>query len=136
MTAVVTLIGALVAAASTIAAALITTRQRGPAGTVASTALLSNPPQPVYTPAQPPRTSRSVWCGLAGFILWILPIVAYFVVIPGLYVGIRDLRGPRTGCGTGIALCALSLLASVVNSAWGAYMGAHGQLWFQHGNPG
>jgi len=50
-----------------------------------------------------------------------------------LYIGIREMNGPRRRTGAGLAMCAVALVLLVINSAIGAYQGAHGQLWFQQG---
>lgn len=121
------LIAAVISAIATIAAAVITTRRTGPAGAVPVAATVEGAAVPVA--AAP--VSKAFWLGLAGLILWIIPIAAYLAVIPGLYVGIREHDGPRRRTTAGIVLCALSLGLAAINSAIGAYQGAHGQLWFQ-----
>lgn len=121
----ITLVAALITGIGAVAAALITTRQRGPAGTVPVTA--GGPPVPAAQSGQG-RTSKSLWCGIAGLFLWVLPVLGYLVILPGLYIGIRELRGPRRHTTTGLVLCIVGLGLALVNSAIGAYMGAHGQL--------
>jgi len=123
---VVALVAALIGCIGSIAAALITTRQRGPAGLPEV--------QPLTAPAMTTgRTSKAFGLGIASLVLWIIPILGICTVIPGLYIGIREMNGPRRRTGAGVAMCAVALVLLVINSAIGAYQGAHGQMWFQQG---
>lgn len=122
----IALIAAVITCAGTVIAALITTRQRGPAGTV-PVPVPNGPPIPVAQPGRG-RISKSLWCGIAGLVLWVLPVLAYVVVLPGLYIGLREMRGPRKHTAAGLVLCITGLGLALINSAIGAYMGAHGQL--------
>jgi len=125
----VSIIVALIGCASAIGAALITNHTRGPAAVrAADPGVLA---QPAAMGTTPGRVSRSLWLGLAGMLLWIIPVLGYLAVVPGLYIGIREHGGPRRGTAAGIALCSIGLAASLINSAVGAYQGAHGQAWFQ-----
>jgi|SRR5450755_477469 hypothetical protein len=141
------------------AAAIIIVALIGFAGTV-TTALITRPretpqpqsqPQPEWQPrptgqwpagnsgasyAMPTlRVSRSLWWGLAGIFLWLLPILGYIVTLPGLFSAIRDLRSPGTRryAMIGLALCLLAFVLTLINSAIGAYQGAHGTGWWQTG---
>jgi hypothetical protein len=118
---VLALIAAVITCAGTVAAALITTRKAGPAGTV---------PVPATGTATAP-VSKAFWLGLAGMAAWIIPVAAYVLVLPGLYIGIREQNGPRRLTAPGIGLCAVSLGLAVINSAVGAWQGAHGTAWWQ-----
>jgi hypothetical protein len=81
------------------------------------------------------KTSRSLWWGLAGLVLWLLPILGYIVTLPGLFTAIRDIRSPGTRryAMIGLVLCLLAFTLTIINSAIGAYEGAHGTGWWQHG---
>jgi len=81
------------------------------------------------------KTSRSLWWGLAGIFLWLLPILGYIVTLPGLFIAIRDVRSPGTRRHSlpGLVLCMLALVLTIINSAIGAYQGAHGAGWWQNG---
>ena len=85
--------------------------------------------------ATPPvvKISKSLWYGLAGIVLWVLPILGYLVTLPGLFAAIRDVRSPgtRRHARIGLALCVLALVLTIINSAIGAYQGAHGTGWWQ-----
>jgi len=73
-----------------------------------------------------------LWWGLAGIFLWLLPILGYIVTLPGLFIAIRDVRSPGTRRYSllGLVLCMLALVLTIINSAIGAYQGAHGVgLW-------
>ena len=130
MASVVALVAALIGCIGSIAAALITTRQRGPAGAAEPAALgLGTVP---WQPGQP-RTSKAFWFGIASLITWMIPIFGVCTIIPGLYIGIREMNGPRRRTGAGVAMCVIAHVLTVINSAIGAYQGAHGQMWFQQG---
>ena len=66
--------------------------------------------------------------------LWIIPIAGIFVIAPGLYIGIRDFAPVRlrSRAALGVTLCAIGLVLLIINSAIGAYQGAHGTGWWQH----
>ena len=134
----VTIVVGLVSSVATISAALIT---RSHAVTQPQLhAVWSLPPggqQPTASPGlryQTPsiKTSTSLWWGLAGIFLWLLPILGYIVTLPGLFIAIRDVRSPGTRRYSllGLVLCMLALVLTIINSAIGAYQGAHGVgLW-------
>ena len=137
----VTIVVGLIGSAATISAALIA---RAHAVTEPQLhTVWSLPPggqQPTVSPGlryQTPsiKTSRSLWWGLAGIFLWLLPILGYVVTLPGLFIAIRDVRSPGTRRYSllGLVLCTLALALTIINSAVGAYQGAHGAGWWQSG---
>lgn len=128
---IITILAALLGATATVGAALISNRQKGPAGEP-RISVPATPGLPQMPQAAPGRVSRAFWCGIAGLVLWIIPILAYVVVLPGIYAGVRDIRGPRRLTAPGLAMCSLSLLAALINTVAGAYAGAHGTGWWQH----
>ena len=91
---------------------------------------------PVGQPGRvsPVKISVSLWLGLAGLILWIIPILGAFDLLPGLFIAIRDLRSPGTRryAVAGLVLCLIAFTLTVINSAIGAYQGYHGTGWWQH----
>jgi hypothetical protein len=137
----VTIVVGLVSSVATISAALITRSHAVPQPqlhTVGSLPLGGQ--QPTVSPGlsyQTPsiKTSRSLWWGLAGIFLWLLPILGYIVTLPGLFIAIRDVRSPGTRRYSllGLVLCMLALVLTIINSAIGAYQGAHGVGWWQNG---
>ena len=75
------------------------------------------------------KAIASLCLGLLGLVAWLLPIIGLPVTITGLVLGIQSRSGPRKGMATaGIVLCIIGLVASSVNAAIGAYLGATGQL--------
>lgn len=80
--------------------------------------------------AQPTgKATTSLVLGLVGLLAWILPLVGFPVTIVGLVMGVKGLRSPAKGMATaGVILCIVGLVATVINSAIGAYLGATGQL--------
>jgi hypothetical protein len=152
----VTLAVALIGFAGTICAALIT-RPREPLKAQQLPqpwSLQSHPqsyPQRTWSPPaagntgySPPggwtsgmrraKISVSLWLGLTGLILWIIPILGAFDLLPGLFIAIRDLRSPgaRRYAVGGLALCLIAFTLTIINSAVGAYQGSHGTGWWQH----
>ena len=86
----------------------------------------------MYAPAAGQSSGKAVASlvlGIVGLIGWILPIVGLPVTITGLVLGVKGRRSPGRGMATaGIVMCILGLIASVINSAIGAYLGATGRL--------
>jgi hypothetical protein len=77
------------------------------------------------------KAIASLVLGIIGLFAWCLPIVGLPVTITGLVLGIKGLKSSAKGMATaGIALCILGLVASIINAAIGAYMGATGQMRF------
>ncbi len=83
---------------------------------------------------RPVKISVSLWLGVAGLILWIIPILGAIDLLPGLFIAIRDLRSPGTRryALAGLVLCLIAFTLTVINSAIGAYQGYHGTGWWQH----
>ena len=84
---------------------------------------------------QPPVTEKkgqsiaSLVLGIVGLIAWCLPLAGFPVSIVGLVLGILGMKKGGKGMAiAGIVLCIISLVATIVNSAIGAYMGTTGQL--------
>jgi hypothetical protein len=83
---------------------------------------------------RPVKISVSLWLGVAGLILWLIPILGAIDLLPGLFIAIRDLRSPGTRryAVAGLVLCLIAFTLTVINSAIGAYQGYHGTGWWQH----
>ncbi len=66
----------------------------------------------------------SLGLGVLNLCAWFLPIVGCPLSLVGIVLGIIGIKSPqRTLAIIGIALCSLGLLASLVNGAWGAWIG-------------
>lgn len=133
---VVVLVAALIGAVATIAGAVITTRRNGPAGvtTVSDAHLFQGRGWAgEQVVAAVSKRTKAFGLGIAGLICWVLPIAGFCVTIPGLWIAIRDLNGPKRSTTAGLVMCGIGFALTLVNSAIGAYQGAHGQMWFQHG---
>jgi len=74
--------------------------------------------------------------GLAGCGAWIIPLCGCPVAVAGLVCGgialkklpNNDQRGlVKILAIIGLVLCGISMLATIINAAWGAYLGATGQ---------
>ena len=71
----------------------------------------------------------SLVLGILGFCGWIVPLCGLPISIVGLILGILSTRSSRRGMAiAGIVLAALTLVAEVVNAAFGAYLGLSGEL--------
>ena len=98
---------------------------------------MSEQPPPHYVPAYssnlPPAPGggmaiASLVLGIVGLMAWFCPIIGLAVNITGLVLGCKSLRSPNRGMAiAGVVMCTLGLIASVVNGAVGAYLGATGQ---------
>jgi hypothetical protein len=136
----VTLLAAFIGLVGTICAAFITKprepqRSQWPSQPWPSQSY----PQPTWAPSpanggRPPKISVSLWLGLAGLLLWIIPILGYVDLLPGLFIAIRDLRSPGTRryASGALILCIIAFAFTLINSAVGAYQGYHGAGWWQH----
>ncbi len=70
----------------------------------------------------------SLVLGLVGLLAWVFPLAGAPVTIIGLVLGIKSLRSSGRGMAiAGIVLCIMGLVATLINAAIGAYMGATGQ---------
>jgi hypothetical protein len=74
----------------------------------------------------------SLALGILGLLAWIIPLFGYPITITGLVLGVKgkkieEGRGMATA---GFALSVIGLVLTVINSAWGAYLGATGRLSF------
>ena len=116
---------AIIGGASTVTAALITRPKAAPP----TTNMLGEPIDP-HT-GKPQRSSKALPFGIAGLVLWVIPLLGIFVILPGLWIGIHDRPLGRKNATNGLVLSSVGLGLLVINSAWGAYLGAHGQLWYQ-----
>ena len=77
------------------------------------------------------KAIASLVLGIVGMLFWLLPILGLPMTITGLILGIVDRQGPKRGLAiAGIVLNSIGLLLSVLNAAYGAYLGATGQLNF------
>lgn len=90
------------------------------------------PPAAPLTPGQPQDRKGNALAGMIlgiiGLLAWIIPLFGYPVTIVGLVLSIRGLKSSKRGMAiAGIILNGIGLVATVVNSAIGAYLGATGQ---------
>jgi hypothetical protein len=88
-------------------------------------------PGPTDSVSQPGggKAIASLSLGCLGLIAWFLPIVGFPVTITGLVLGIQSRKGPRKGMASAaIVLCIIGLILTAANAAFGAYLGATGQL--------
>lgn len=74
------------------------------------------------------KAVASLVLGLIGMVAWFIPLFGLPITIVGLVLGIKGLASSRRGLATaGVVLCIIGLVASIANSAIGAYMGGTGQ---------
>jgi hypothetical protein len=71
----------------------------------------------------------SMIIGILGLVTWLLPICGFPSSIVGLVLGLMSINSTKRGMAiAGIVMCAISLVASIVNAIIGMYMGVTGQL--------
>lgn len=69
--------------------------------------------------------------GLFGLVAWCIPLLGLPINITGLVLSIKGRTSSHGGLAiAGIVLSGIGLLLTVINAAWGAYLGATGQLHF------
>jgi hypothetical protein len=86
-------------------------------------------PTPLAPGEKPP------WLAITSFILgilslcaWVIPLCGCPVHVGGIIFGILGLKSRyRTLAIIGIILCSLAFILTVINAAWGAYLGATGR---------
>lgn len=75
------------------------------------------------------KAIASLVLGIVGLIAWILPLVGFPVTIVGLVMGVSGRKSEKKGMATaGMVLSIIALVACIINSALGAYLGVTGQL--------
>jgi len=101
-------------------------------GFLASAFPAAPPPLPTFQHSAPADTSgkavASLVLGLIGLAAWLLPIIGLPVTIIGLVMGAKGRRSRPGMAGAGIVLSIIGLVLSLINAAYGAYLGATGQL--------
>jgi len=85
---------------------------------------------PIQERAKSRKVSISFFLGLIGLVAWYLPILGLPITLVSIGIGLSDLAGCKGKRLTvaGIYLSLLGLMASVGNSAIGAYRGWTGEL--------
>jgi hypothetical protein len=94
--------------------------------------------QPQSTPqSAPPSTSPdrsalaigSLILGIVGLCAWLLPLCGLPVSLAAVILGALSLKSSRRGMAiAGLILGVLALLLAIGNAAFGAYLGATGEL--------
>jgi len=75
------------------------------------------------------KATASLVLGLIGLIAWFLPLIGFPITITGLVLGIKGMKSiKRDRAIAGVVLCIIGLVATIINSAIGAFMGAFGIL--------
>ena len=74
------------------------------------------------------KATASLVLGILGMICWLLPIIGLPVTIVGLVMGCKGLDSSNRGIAmAGVILSVIGLVATIINAAWGAYLGVTGQ---------
>ena len=75
------------------------------------------------------KATASFVLGIAGMFAWFIPLFGFPVTIVGLVLGITGMKSANRGMAIGgLVLNIIFLVATIINSAIGAYAGATGQL--------
>jgi hypothetical protein len=89
---------------------------------------MNDTPAPPPVEKEPGKPVASLVLGLIGLVACFIPIIGLPVTITGLVFGIKACRRVKNGMAiAGTILCSIGLVLSVMNFAWGAYLGATGQ---------
>ncbi|MEI7750035.1 MAG: DUF4190 domain-containing protein [Candidatus Moraniibacteriota bacterium] len=74
------------------------------------------------------KATTGLVLGIIGLVGWFIPIIGLPITIIGLVFSIKGLKSLKHGVAiTGIVLCSIGLLLTIVNASIGAYTGATGQ---------
>ena len=78
------------------------------------------------------KATTGLVLGIISLVAWILPIIGLPVTICGIVYSSKGLSSSARGrAAAGLTLSIIGAFLTVINAAIGAYMGAHGQLWYQ-----
>jgi len=87
------------------------------------------PHRPGRMPQSPGKATASLVLGIIGLIAWFLPIIGFPITIVGLVLGVKGMESiKRDRAVAGVVLCIIGLVATIINSAMGAILGALGIL--------
>jgi hypothetical protein len=117
--------------------ARILTRGKGSAGLGMEDPRLSYsypaaPPGQLLQPDWSGKATVGLVLGLVGLIAWIIPIVGLPVTVAGIVYSAKGLSSVNRGrAAAGLTLSIIGAVLTIINASIGAYLGAHGQLWFQ-----
>lgn len=124
---------AVIGFAGTIIAALITARATRQAGAVSA----PHPAGPSATMGMMnpslAKVSRSYRWAIGACFAWLIPFAGYTVIAIGLCYAIRDSHRGMSRTTVTIVICLICLVLTLINSAIGAYQGAHGTLFTPYG---
>lgn len=88
---------------------------------------MPQPPGGYYQPEKKGLSIASMVLGLIGLVAWLLPLVGYPVIIPGLILGIIGRKqGGKSYATAGIILCIITLVLTLINSALGIFLQVRG----------
>ena len=75
------------------------------------------------------KAIASLVLGIIGLVAWFIPLFGLPISVTGLILGATATKSARRKMAIiGVVLCAIALALTCVNAAWGAYLGATGQL--------
>lgn len=85
-------------------------------------------PTPTVTSGGSGQAKASLILGLVGVIAWTIPLVGLPVTIAGIVLGAHGRRSHlRMMATVGLVLSIVFLVLALVNTGWGAYLGATGK---------
>ncbi len=98
---------------------------------VSASGSLPQPMQAVTVAPQGQSSGKAIAAlvlGIVGMFAWFIPLFGLPINVTGLILGITATKSARrTMAIVGVVLCVIGLLLTIVNAAWGAYLGATGQ---------
>lgn len=84
--------------------------------------------EPVEDVSKNGKAVKGMVLGIIAMIAWIIPIVGLPIAAIGLFYSIKGMKSiKRSNAITGIVLCSIGLVATIVNGSIGAYLGVTGQ---------
>ncbi|MEA4896007.1 MAG: zinc-ribbon domain-containing protein [Oscillospiraceae bacterium] len=75
-----------------------------------------------------PKAIAALVLGILGMFAWLLPLAGFPITIVGLILSIIGLQHKKALAKAGLVLNIIGLVACIINSAIGAFAGAHGML--------
>jgi hypothetical protein len=99
----------------------------------ALTIMENPPPLPVENPTG--KATAGLVLGIVGLIAWFIPLFGFPITITGLVLSIKGLKSTSRGMAmAGLVMNIIGLVLTTLNSAYGAYLAATGQM-FHHQSP-
>ncbi len=75
------------------------------------------------------KATAGLVLGIVSMVAWFIPLIGLPMSIIGIVYSSKGLKSAKRGKAiAGLVLSIIGLVLSLINAAWGAYLGATGQL--------